>query len=130
MIRRVERYVRAVLDTAASGFVADLTVSNALAILLTTESLLFAALALAYNVTAGGGRGIRNLPISAAKLGGLSVGVLVFVAAGAGAAWWEIFACDFPSRLSGIMIAIGIAVAIVAEPVLAVLFGLGLRKKT
>jgi hypothetical protein len=117
------------LEAAAPSFGGDFTVANALAILLTTESLLFSALALAYNVTAGGGRGVRNLPISAAKLGGVSVGVLMFVAAGAGAAWWEIFACNFPSHVSGILIAIGIAVAIVAEPVLAVLFGLGLRKK-
>lgn len=89
---------------------------------------MFAALGLAFTASGGAQRRIRNFAISEATLGAFAVGVLVLIAVGAGAAWWEIFGADFPSRCSGRIIALAIGLAIVAEPILAFFFSLGLRK--
>jgi hypothetical protein len=112
---------------AAQALAEGLTFSDALAYLLTTETLLFAALGLAANLSAPGGRRVRRLPVRGELLGGAAVGALVVVALGAGAAWSEIFLCDFPSDLSRILIAVALIVAIVVQPVLATLLGRGLR---
>lgn len=115
------------LVAAANPLVEGFTYTNALAALLTTEGLLFAALGLAANVSIPGGRRIRRLPVRGQILGGIAVGALVIVAIGAAAAWLKLFVCDFPTELPGILIALALIVAIVVQPVLAILFGLGLR---
>ncbi len=115
------------VEAAAAEVVEGLTFSGALTALLTTESLLFAALNLAASLSTPGGRRIRRLPLPGRVIGGGAVGALILVAVGALAAWAELFLCDFPTALSGILIAVALLVAIVAQPVLAVLLALGLR---
>src|SRR3954454_17299579 len=111
----------------AREVVVGFTLTNALASLLTTESLLFAALGLAANLSTPGGRRIRRLPVSAHLLGRGAVGAFIVIAAGAAAAWLQIFLSDFPSRPADVVIAVSLIVAIVIQPVLAVVLGLGLR---
>lgn len=115
---------------AAQPLAEGFTYTNALGALLTTEGLLFAALGLAANLSTAGGRRVRRLPVSGQVLGGVAVGALVIVALGATAAWLKVFASDFPSELSGVVIAVALIVAIVVQPTLAVLLGLGLRTAT
>jgi hypothetical protein len=103
------------------------TAANALATLLTTESLLFAALGLAATFSAVGGRRLRKLPVSGGALGGSAVLVLAIVAVGAVAAWSKIFLCPFPRAMGDIVIAVALLLAIVAQPAIAVLLALGLR---
>lgn len=115
------------ITAASHELVESFTYTSALASLLTTEGLLFAALALAVNLSVPGGRRVRRLPVPGPVLGGVAVAVLGVVALGAAAAWGRIFLCDFPSDPSGILIAVALIVAIVAQPVLAIVLGLGLR---
>ena len=100
---------------------------NALATLLTTEGLLFAALGLAANLSSVGDRRLRRLPVPGKVLGGAAIVVLAVVALGAVVAWGRIFLCDFPGSVDGAIIAAALLIAIVAQPVLATLLGLGLR---
>jgi hypothetical protein len=114
--------------TMASDVAKGFTNANALATLLTTEGLLFAALGLAANF-AEPGRRLRKLVVSGERLGAAAVITLTGVAVGAISAWIRIFISDgFPKSLTGALIAIAIALAIVAQPILATLLGLGLRK--
>jgi len=115
--------IAAAADLPADGF----TYANALVTLLTTESLLFAALGLAANLSTPGGRRVRRLPVSGHLLGSCAVGAFIVVATGAAAAWLQIFLSDFPSAPSDIVIAVSLIVAIAIQPVLAVLLSLGLR---
>src|SRR4051812_44982088 len=103
--------------TLAPGF----TVTNALSSLLTAESLLFAALSLAANLSMPGGPLVRRLPIPGGWLAGIAIGGLVAVSLGAAVAWGKIFVCAFPSDASGILVAVALIVAIVIQPALAVL---------
>ena len=70
--------------------VGDVALANALATLLTTESLLFAAFTLAVNLSAPSQR-VRRWLIPGPVLVGVAIGALLFVAIGAGTAWFEIF---------------------------------------
>ena len=49
------------------------------------------------------------------------------VAFGAATAWGKIFLRDFPSEADNVIIAIALLLAIIAQPVLALLLALGLR---
>jgi hypothetical protein len=111
---------------ASHGFGGGFTVANALATLLTTESLLFAAFGVAANFATVGGRRVRRMPVSGEVLGGAAVLVLAVVAFGAGTAWVKIFS-PFPTAFYGVVIAIALLLAIVAQPVIAALLALGLR---
>jgi hypothetical protein len=115
------------MTTTDPGLGDQFTLANALATLLTTESLLFAALALAANLSTPGGRSIRNLPVPGEALGAAAVAVLVLVAVGAVTAWGKIFLSDLPGSADEIVICVALLVAIVAQPVLAILLALGLR---
>lgn len=112
-------------DQVGHGF----TATNALTTLLTTESLLFAALGLAANLSSVGGPRIRKLPVSGEVLGGAAVLVLSLVAVGAVTAWSKIFLREFTNEWDDIVIAAALLLAIVAQPLLAVLLGLGLRTR-
>jgi hypothetical protein len=116
--------------TTSTDVINGFTNANALATLLTTEGLLFAALGLAANLSEAGKRRLPKLPVPGAILGGAAVAVLAVVALGAVAAWTRIFVCEgFPGSFTGAVIAGTLLLAIVAQPVLATLLGLGLRKQ-
>lgn len=93
--------------------------SNALATLLTVESLLFAALMGAVSLGSGGAFAVS--PRAAARTLATAVaGVLTAVATGAAFAWERIFLVEaWPSRLDEQVPALCIAVGIVAQPVIA-----------
>jgi hypothetical protein len=114
-------------EAPSSAFGGGFTVANALAALLTTESLLFAAFGIAVNFSTVGQRRIRKLPVSAQTLGAGCVIVLAGVAFGASVAWGKIFLSPFPSAFYGVAIAIALLLAIVAQPIIAALLALGLR---
>lgn len=110
-------------DPLGDGF----TVANALATLLTTESLLFAAFGVAANFSTVGGRRLRKLLVPGEVLGGAAVLVLALVALGAVTAWSKVFLPEFPNAFDDIVIAVALLLAIIAQPVLALLLALGLR---
>jgi hypothetical protein len=108
----------------AEGF----TLGNALAVLLTTESLLFAAFALAVNLSAPTGR-VRGWAVPGPFLAGAAVVALAIVAAGAATAWHDIFLAEgLGDDMSRVVIAISVVTAIIVQPILALLLAMGLRR--
>jgi hypothetical protein len=95
------------------------TPGNALATLLTVESLLFAALLGAVSLSSA--RVFAVSPRAAARTLARGVAaVLTGVAVGAGFAWARIFIAEsWPARVDEQVPAIGIALGIVAQPVIA-----------
>jgi hypothetical protein len=95
------------------------TPGNALATLLTVESLLFAALLGAVALSSAPAFAVS--PQAAARTLAVGVaGVLTGVAAGAGFAWARIFVVGaWPSRVDELVPAMCIALGIVAQPVIA-----------
>lgn len=112
-------------SSEAASPIAD---GDLLAILLTAEGLLFAALAVGVTLqtlTEG-----NYLP-PFVKKGWLAfsiASVTTLVAVGAGATWWRIFSEDCPEWFVPFAGAAALAVAIVAQPVLAFVIWLGMRK--
>ena len=106
------------------------TFVTALTNLLTVEGLLFASFSLAVSLSGPTRWGIRRwfLGVEGKHIAGTAVSVLALVAVGAGCAWWRIFvSAGFPTSVDGATIAIAIAVAIIAQPVLALFLAMGLR---
>jgi hypothetical protein len=107
---------------------ATFTYANALATLLTTESLLFAAFTLAVNLSAPTQRARRWL-VPAPVLVGIAVLALIVVAFGGATAWFEMFVVGGFTRIfAERVIAAAIVGAILVQPVLALLLALGLRE--
>lgn len=105
-----------------------LTPAVALAVLLSTESLLFAAFQFAVNLSDGGPR-VRNWVISGPWLATIAVVALAVVAVGAGAAWFDLFLdAGFPTRIADQLVAGALATAIAIQPLLALFLALGLRR--
>lgn len=105
----------------------EFTPATALAILLTTESLLFAAFTLAVNLSAPTQR-VRRWLIPGRALVGLAIAALAGVAVGSGTAWFEIFVVGgFPGDTSARIIAVALIGAIGVQPLLAFLLAMGLR---
>jgi hypothetical protein len=109
-------------------FGGQFTNANALASLLTVESLLFAALSLATSLSTPGTR-VRDLPLPAPVLGLLAASFLTIVAFGAAMAWWSIFVVDWPRDFRGNAVAIALATAIVGQPAFAWAAARGLRAR-
>jgi len=107
-------------------FGGEFTDANALASLLTVESLLFAALSLAASLSVPG----KRVPaVSPQVLGFLAAGFLSIVAFGAAMAWWSIFAADWPNSFRSSAVAITLAIAILGQPVFAWGVAFGLRPR-
>src|SRR4051812_35545684 len=88
-----------------------------IATLLTTESLLFAALGVTISRTGSVPRGQRRLPGFGIACG-VSL-VLTLVAFGGAQAWWELFGHGQMNGFSAVAQAVGIAAGIVGQPILA-----------
>jgi hypothetical protein len=114
------------LMAASKDFGGGFKMSDALLSLLTVETLLFAALGIAASFAAGEGSRVRNMPVSGEVLGGAAVFVLALVALGAVMAWGNVF-LPFPHPADRIIIAGSLLLAIIAQPVIAVLLAVGLR---
>lgn len=106
----------------------EFTAVNALSTLLGTESLLFAAFSLAANMANAPGRA-RQWVVSGRALAGSAVAGLAFVACGAVTAWAQIFTGGRFQGPATAIVAAAVFVAIVGQPVFALLIALGLRKK-
>jgi uncharacterized membrane protein len=108
--------------------IGEFTWADALASLLTTESLLFAAFTLAVNLSAPTPR-VRRWLVPGRVLVAIAVVALTCVAFGAATAWFEIFVVGgFPRRFAERVIAGAVIAAIVIQPALAALLALGLRR--
>lgn len=101
---------------------------EALVVLLTAESLIFAVLS-AVIAFAQPGKRVPDLPASAFSLGVAAVVLLAVVALGAVLAWVGIYAEHWPCSFRKDAIAIVIAVAIVTQPLFAIAITRGLRAK-
>ncbi|HEV7564609.1 MAG TPA: hypothetical protein VGO31_01460 [Microbacteriaceae bacterium] len=110
------------------GTPSTFSAAQALTLLLTTESLLFAALnvSVALATPVVGGRNIR--PRSIFHLAAAVALALGVVAAAAGLAWWQIFASPWPDSWFMRGEAVGIAVGILAEVGIAVAITKAVRR--
>ena len=94
------------------------TPTNALTTLLTVESLVFSVLNVALALSASTSLPRRARP--EARLLALSSAALVTVLGlGAAAAWWRLFADDWPSRLDEQLPVVCLAAGIAAQPIIA-----------
>src|SRR5256885_6415692 len=98
-----------------SGFSA----AQALTLLVTMESLLFAGLnvGLALAIPVAGGRNISRA--GAHRLAAFALGALTIVAAGAILAWWQVFADAWPGSALRVIEAVAVLIGIAAQPVLS-----------
>lgn len=95
-----------------------LSPAESLTATLTMEGLLFAAFSVGYKLTGVTRRG-RSTFFTQARFGWCIVAVIALVAAGAGASWWDIFGSNWPENLGSLLLGIGLAVGIVAQPIFA-----------
>jgi hypothetical protein len=106
-----------------SGFSA----AQSLTTLLTTESLLFAAFNAGVVLTAPSTTGRRITPQHAYWLAMGCVAVLGAVAAAGALAWWQVFGDDWPSSTFRAIEGLGIAVGILAQPIVATIIARSYR---
>jgi hypothetical protein len=102
------------------------THANALAALLTAESLLFAATTVGVALSAGGALGVRRV-IPPQLMAIASTTILFLIAFGALTAWWDIYMESWPDTFGGSAQAVCIAVAVAAQPLFAAAIALNLR---
>lgn len=100
----------------------------ALGVLLTTESLIFAALTLTLTVLEIARGRVLRLPSSPLALSVAIVVVLGLVAAGAFVAWSQVFTGSVVRPWPQATIAIALLIAIVAQPIVALALVLGFRR--
>lgn len=105
-----------------------LTDVQALSMLLTTESLVFAVVGLTISFASSGNRP-RAFVIPPGLIIACAVGLIALLATGAGFAWVKVFWQDFPRDVPAQAIAILLALAIASEPILALLVASGLRTR-
>lgn len=110
--------------TAASG---GFSAAESLTTLLTTESLLFAAFSAGVVLTAPTTRPKRITPKNANLLAFGCVGVLAAVAVAAALAWWQVFGDNWTGASMRTLEALGIAIGIAAQPIVALIVALGSR---
>ncbi|HYP56031.1 MAG TPA: hypothetical protein VEQ41_07000 [Solirubrobacterales bacterium] len=97
---------------------ADITSGEALTIVLTVQSLLFAALSIAAVLGEETEYG-RALPTDAFSLAMAIALVVSFLGLGAVAAWWDAFITPVPKNIGAWITAVSIPVATVAESAFA-----------
>jgi hypothetical protein len=107
---------------SASG----LTKLGLLALLLTTEGLLFAALTVGVSLSASSVFGPPTV-VGPATLAFIAAGLIAVVGAAAVLAWTDLFlGHGWPSGWNGPLQAIALLVAIVAQPLVALLIAVGI----
>ena len=92
--------------------------TTALSASLSAEGLLFASLSIALAVASSTGLAARYRS-EARTVAVFGAFVLTIIATGAASAWYQVFAKDWPTVLEEQLPAIGLAAAIVAEPLIA-----------
>lgn len=112
----------AVVAASARG----LTKLGLLALLLTTEGLLFAALTVGVSLSASSVFGPSTV-VRPATLAFIAAGLIALVGAGAVLAWTDLFlGSGWPSGWNGPLEAIALLCAIVAQPLVALLIAVGI----
>ena len=112
-------------STPPCSIASVLAAGQAISTLLTTESLLFAALGVTVARTSNVKRGDEKPPGFGIAIA-LSV-VLAFVALAAASAWFELYMANGTQGVANVLQALGIAVGIVAQPVIAFMLAWTLR---
>ena len=97
---------------------AGLSPSEALIAALTMEGLLFAAFSVGYNLTGSTREGRSNF-FTQAGFGWCIVAVIFLVALAAAASWWELFGSDWPRNFGELLLGVGLAAGIAAQPIFA-----------
>lgn len=102
--------------------------TQALTVLITIESLMFAALnaGVVMSTPVAGGRNITRSGAFKLALG--AVGALTLVAASALLAWWQVFVDEFPDSGLRFVQGLGIALGIVVQPIVSFIVALGVRQ--
>jgi hypothetical protein len=117
--------LRLVDIAAVAASPTGLTKLGLLALLLTTEGLLFAALTVGVSLSASSTFGPRTV-IPPAALAFIAAGLLALVGTAAVLAWTDLFlGNNWPAAWNGRLEAIGLLLAIVAQPLIALLVALG-----
>lgn len=101
--------------------------SESLVAALTMEGLLFAAFSVGYNLTGATMEG-RSKFYTQAWFGWCIVTVIALVALGAGASWWELFGSGWPRNFGELLLGVGLAAGIIAQPVFAGIINYQSRK--
>lgn len=103
---------------------------QALGTLLAVEGFLLAAISLAINLAAPNQERARSFgrfePIHLAQGAAIVLGI---VAVGAGAAWMEIFTGGHFAGIRRLIVAVALLIALIAQPVLAILLAFGAKTK-
>ncbi|HEY0392783.1 MAG TPA: hypothetical protein VGC63_13855 [Solirubrobacterales bacterium] len=104
-----------------------LSSTEALAVSITMEGLLFAAFAVGNKLTEKTEKG-RSPFYTQGWFGWCVVFAIGLIAAGAGTAWWELFGHGWPESFSQFFLGLGLAVGIVSQPIFAATINYESRK--
>lgn len=104
--------------------------SQALSLLLAVESFTLSTVGLTATLAAPGRRRVARLGLPPLVIGGIASGVVLVAAVGAATAWCSIYVGGSPRPVPEIVIASCVAVAVVAQPALAIAITLGLRTES
>jgi hypothetical protein len=102
------------------------TVANALAALLTAESLLFAATTVGVGLSASSAFGALR-PVRPFLLAVTATSILFVVAFGAATAWWDVYITSWRWTFSDVVQAVCILVGILAQPFFAAAIAVNIK---
>jgi hypothetical protein len=106
---------------------AKLPPADSLTATITMEGLLFAAFSVGTRLTESTKKG-RNPFFVLGWFGFCVVGAIYFVAAAAAVSWIEVFGIGGPSSLGEVLLALGLALGIVLQPIFATVINYQLAK--
>jgi hypothetical protein len=105
----------------------SLSPAESLTVAITMEGLLFAAFSVGYKLTEETEEG-RSPFFTQAWFGWCIVGVILVLAVAACASWWEIFGSDWPSNIGQLLLGLGLALGIIAQPIFAAVINVESKK--
>lgn len=114
---------------AAANGAGTLSPAEALTAAITMEGLLFAAFSVGTKLTEVTEEG-RSVFFTQARFGWCVVAVIALVAIAAGASWWEVFGAECPADFGDLLLAIGLALGIVTQPIFAAVINFESKKTT
>ncbi len=106
---------------------ANISPADSLTATITMEGLLFAAFSVGSKLTEPTKKG-RNPFFVLGWFGFCVVGAVYFVAAAAAVSWVEVFGIGWPSSVGELLLALGLALGIVLQPVFATVINYQLAK--
>ncbi|MDF2146759.1 hypothetical protein [Knoellia sp. p5-6-4] len=115
------------MSTSVTATQQSLTYVQALPVLLTVEGFLLAVISLAVTLGTPGRRRPAGTPIPPSAIAWCAAGLAIVVAVGALSAWLGMYTGDTWLPFPQLVIAASLLLAVVAQPVIAVLMAMGLR---